>query len=394
MWKKALAGSFLCIALFSPSVASGQDLGRADTAGTTVVSNFGPFPSWVVDEDRKAVIGAEGIGADESEQFFSHVTSVVMLDGDRVAVADGAAREVRLFAPSGVLEASSPGMGEGPGEFLGLDWLAECREGQLDAYDPALGRVTTFSSVDLTVLDTRELRSSVDGGPPSAIRCFQGGWVGGTQHLQVPPSSPGPVQWPVSVELFGSDDQTSLVATMPGDERYFDGKNIGPLAFGSKSVFAASVRNIVIGTQSKPEVAIYDPTGDLSRLVRWDASELPVTGQDVEVLTDQSRARTDQERAALRRSFVDYPFPEHYPAFGNMLFDDDGRLWIEASQRLGVTENKWWVLSPSGQVVQTVSFPNGFRPMDISPKSEQVAGVYTTSLSVEVVWLLRVPALP
>ena len=170
-----------------------------------------------------------------------------------MAVADGAAREVRLFAPSGVLAASSPGMGEGPGEFLGLDWLAECRVGQLDAYDPALGRVTTFSSVDLTVLDTRELRSSVDGGPPSAIRCFQGGWVGGTQHLQVPPSSPGPVQWPVSVELFGSDDQTSLVATMPGDERYFDGKNIGPLAFGSKSVFAASVRNIVIGTQSKPE---------------------------------------------------------------------------------------------------------------------------------------------
>ena len=91
---------------------------------------------------------------------------------------------------------------------------------------------------------------------------------------------------------------------------------------------------------------------------------------------------------------MDYPFPEHYPAFGNMLFDDDGRLWIEASQRLGVTENKWWVFSPSGQVVQTVSFPNGFRPMDISPKSEQVAGVYTTLLSVELVWILRVPALP
>ena len=413
MWKKAVAGSLLLCGASIPSVATGQSPGRVDTADTTIVDNIGPYPSWVVDENRKVVIGTESIGADESEQFFARVTAVVMLDGDRVAVADGESREVRLLSLGGALEASSPGMGEGPGEFLGLDWLAECREGELDAYDPALGRVTTFSSADLTVLDTRQLMSSERDGrrggrhtgsrPPSTVRCLEGGWVGGTRHLRAPPSSPGLVQWPVSVDVFGDGGQASLVATMPGDQRYFDGEQLGPLAFGSKSVFAASRGNIVIGTQSRPEVAVYEPTGDLrpvaalwhlSRLVRWDASAVPVTDQDVEVFANQSRARTDQERAALRRSLREHPLPEHYPAFGNLLFDDNGHLWIEASQRLGTTENKWWVFSPSGHVVRTVSFPNGFRPMDINPSSGKVAGVYTTSLSVELVWILDVPAAP
>lgn len=403
MWKRVMAGSLLLCGVSSPSVANGQASGRADTADTTIVDNFGPFPSWVVDEDRKVVVGAESIEAEESEQFFSRVTAVVMLDGDRVAVADGASREVRLLSPDGVLEASSPGMGEGLGTFLRLDWLAECREGELDAYDSALGRITTFSSADLTLLDTRQLMSSAGGRPPFTVRCFPGGWVGRTTHLRALPSSPGLVQWPISVETFGDGHKTSLVATMLGDERYFDGAHLRTLAFGSKSVFAASHGTIVIGTQSKPEVAVYEPTGDawpvdalwhLSQLVRWDASAMPVTDQDVEVFANQSRARTNQERAALRRSLRQHTLPEHYPAFGNMLFDDNGHLWIEASQRLGVTENKWWVFSPSGHVVRTVSFPNGFRPMDISPSSGKVAGVYTTSLSVELVWILDLPVAP
>ena len=388
MWKTAVAGSFLLCSV--SGLASGQDAERADT---TIISNVEPFPSSVVDDGRKAVIGTEGIIDDESGEFFSHVTSVVMLDGGHVAVADGATGEVRLFGPSGVLQASTPGMGDGPGEFRWLDWLAECREGQLDAYDPILGRITTFSSVDLTVLDTRRLQSSVGGLSPSTIRCFQGGWIGGTRHLQAPPSSPGPVQWPMSVEIYDSSGQVTIVTRMPGDERYFDGGSLGPLALGSEIVFSASHTNIVAGTQSEPEFAVYGPTGDLSHLVRWDVSDLPITDHDVEAYVDQRRAQTNQDRAVLRRYFSDYPFPEHYPAFGNMLFDDSGHLWIEASQRLGTTENKWWVFSPSGHVVRTISFPNGFRPMDISPNSEQVAGVYMDSLSIELVWILDAPGI-
>ena len=386
MRKTAVAGIFLSCSV--SGLASGQDDERTDT---TIISNVGPFPSSVVDAGRKAVIGTEGITDDESGNFFSRVTSVVMLDGGHVAVADGATGEVRLFAPSGTLRASTPGMGDGPGEFRWLDWLAECREGQLDAYDPILGRVTTFSSVDLTVLDTRRLQSSVGGMSPSAIRCFRGGWIGGTRHLHVPPPSPGPVQWPISVEMYDSSGQVTIVTRRAGDERYFDGGSLGPLAFGSKTVFSASHTNIVVGTQSKAEFSVYELTGNLSHLVRWDVSNLLITDQDIEVYVNQHRAQTNQNRATLRRYYSDYPFPERYPAFGNMFFDDNDRLWIEAAQRLGATKSEWWVFSPSGHVVRTVSFPHGFRPMDISPSSEQVAGVYTDSLSIEFVWILDAP---
>lgn len=388
-WKLPIGAIFLLCGVAGQ--ASGQQIEHIDT---TVVNNIGPFPSQVVVADGKVAIGATGVEGDETEHFFSRVASVVMLEGSRVAVADGATAEVRLFAADGALEASSPGRGDGPGEFRSLDWLAECREGQLDAYDAGLGRITTFSSADLAVLDTRQLQSSAAGAPPSAVRCFRGGWVGGTRHLQAPPPSPGPVQWPVSVEIFDSSGQAYFVTRLPGDERYFDGGSLGPLAFGTKSVFAASRTHIVVGAQGEPEVAVYGQTGALSHLVRWRTSSLPITDQDVELFVNRRRAPTDEERAALRRRYRDYPFPERYPAFGDMLLDDAGHLWVEGSQRLGATENKWWVFSPSGHVVQTVSFPSGFRPMDISPSSGRAAGVYTDSLSVEFVWVLDLPALP
>lgn len=161
-------------------------------------------------------------------------------------------------------------------------------------------------------------------------------------------------------------------------------------------MLAARDATIVLGTQSDAELAVYDSSGSLSHLTRWEAPALPITDQDVEFYTNQrlQRVRSEQEGAAVRRRLRDYPFPESYPVFGEVVFDDVRRLWVEASHRLGAPANDWWVFSPSGRIVMRVSFPIGFRPTDIRASSGSVAGVYTDSLSVEIVWVLELPAVP
>lgn len=377
-------------------LASGQEVVGAADADTSIVGNVGPFPSQVVDQNPRLAIGASGVQAENSEYVFSRIASVVSLEGGGVVVADGGSGEIRLYAPTGAFQAAMGGIGDGPGEFRRLGWASVCREGQLDAYDPVLGRMTMLSLVDLAVLDTRQLRSGVVGLWPDQVRCLGRGWVGRTRHLQAPPAAPGPVQWPVVVERFDASGDASFLGTLPGDQRYFDGGNIGPTALGSRSVLAARDATIVLGTQSDAELAVYDSSGRLSHRIRWEAPALPITDQDVEFYTNQrlQRVRSEQEGAAVRRRLRDYPFPESYPVFGEVVFDDIGRLWVEASHRLGAPANDWWVFSPSGRIVMTVSFPIGFRPTDIRASSGRVAGVYTDSLAVEVVWVLELPAAP
>ena len=94
----------------------------ADSAGVIIVENERPAPGsrlgW-----RVGRVSSLSIGTQEGEEpYLLHgVEDATRLDDGRIAVANSASGEIRVFAPDGTHLTSWGGIGEGPGEFAQWD---------------------------------------------------------------------------------------------------------------------------------------------------------------------------------------------------------------------------------------------------------------------------------
>jgi len=183
----------------------------------------------------------------------------------------------------------------------------------------------------------------------------------------------------------GSD----LVKEVPGDERYFRPPNLGPRPMGRRTVIASSGELVALGTQDTPEVSFYDDRGVLQRVVRWTGEDLDVRDDDIEAYVETLIENAPQERApTIRGLYRDHEFPAALPAFGRLIFDQTGNLWVERTRRPGQSGNSWRVIAPSGALLGSVALPEQFDPMYIS--DTHVAGVWRDELDVEYVWVLEI----
>lgn len=373
--------------LTGASHVSAQEM--RDSAGIRIVENGAARPSaWTVAAAPEVTIGlADGPPA----YLLTNVEAVRLLSDGRIAVADRGSGQVRFFGLDGLHQGSVGGLGEGPGEFRWLGWIGECEAGTVQAFDPVLGRITSISVASLRVVDTWMLRAQATGRPPTDITCApEGGWVALTRQLGAPPATPAAVRWGATLDLVASDGQVTRLAELAGDDRYFDGSNLGPLALGRRTVFSAGPASVVAGTQDRPELTIWHPgDGTPPTLTRWTDTTLAVSDADRRAYVNRmvERAQSEEDATRLRSAFRDYPFPERRPAHGMLLVDDDDRIWAEAAGS-DVAANRWLVFSDEGVLEGTLEFPLHFTPHDV--RDGRVAGVATDALGVESVWVLRV----
>lgn len=377
-------------ALAAPPQAIAQEV--YDSAGIQIVENsdVGTWTretAWSVDAQPELVIGqSDG----EPAELFHNVESVVLLSDGRIAIADRGSAQIRIFAAQGEYLASVGRDGDGPGEFKWLDWVGECREEVLEAFDARLGRVTEIALPTLELINTRLINSPSLGSAPTTVACAQNGLVGLSRRLGIPPPSPGVVRWDFVLELFGRDGQDHVLAEIPGDDRFFNGSSVGPLAFGRQAVLASGPSSLATGSQDSPQVVFWSDSGTPERIVRWHEDGRAVTTGDRRALVRGlvQRASSEGHADRIRASFRTYPFPSHHPAFGRILIDDRDHLWVERSTGPDEEGSEWRVFSPTGVFLGLVRLPQGFRLMSV--RSGRVAGVVRDPMDVEYVWVLRV----
>lgn len=374
--------ALVIVMAFSHAPVGGQVV--RDSADVRVVVNDRPRwddgDRWTVSQEPITSIG----GVDGAPEFlFSGIEAVLLTRDNAVVVADRGSGQVRFFDSSGEYDRSYGSMGEGPGEFLWLDWIGVCREGRILAYDLRLARVTEVGS-DPPV--TWSIREDGGGSAPQQVQCLGDGFVGITRILPAP--RPGPMRGLARLEFFGTGSELRT-KEVPGDERYFRPPNLGPRPMGRRTVIASSGELVALGTQDMPEVSLYDDRAVLQRVVRWTGEELDVRDDDIEAYVEGLIEDAPPERAAaIRGSYRDHEFPTALPAFGRLIFDQTGNLWVERTRRPGQSGNSWRVIAPSGALLGSVDLPERFDPMYIS--ATRVAGVWRDELDVEYVWVLEI----
>ena len=85
-------------------------------------------------------------GDEDGPDLFGYISQAIRLSNGDIAVADGLAREIRIFDENGSHRITFGRPGEGPGEFTNLWSIAELAGDTIAAIDNLNGRASLFTS--------------------------------------------------------------------------------------------------------------------------------------------------------------------------------------------------------------------------------------------------------
>jgi hypothetical protein len=393
-------GLTLCFLLFLALAGCRAEAPRRlaqvrDSAGVEIVENSDySWPNgqnWRLSDQPLLDIGV--LEGDSSYQLYQVIGSRRLSDG-RIVVANAGSSELRFYDANGQHLLSTGREGGGPGEFGSMMMLASMTGDSLLVYDWRNQRLSIFDAGG-TLARTAQLQFLTElGGFPMIVAplddtsLFVGVRTGfGSGEMRSGLSRDNMVF--VRCDPDGSLADT--LAVLPGGERntLFDANMVlvGDRPFGRYPAHAASADGFYYGSSDCYEIQYYSETGKLQRSVRRPIPNLEVTDTDIESYKRErlENAQDDAQRQIIERLLAGDPFPQSFPAYGSVLVDAEGNLWVAVYRRPGDDQPRWTVFDPSGQMLGTVSVPERFTVHQIG--SDFVLGRWQDELDVEHVQL-------
>jgi hypothetical protein len=380
-------------ALYSPDPSREVAFAVKDSAGVEVVESFQPVweegEGWRVGHGPQLRIGAmDG----EAAYQFTQITGLGLLPDGGVVVGDGGSQEIRFFDGEGQHVRTVGRPGEGPGEFTGLSMTGVDSGGEVWAYDFSLRRLTWF---DAQGEIKRLISLAMDPPTLNAVGPLSDGtfvlkqlW-GASQVSQA--TNEGfrrdPVAW-VSFDNEGA--LVDSVGAFPGRELFlWDDNGRGVMStppFGRNSSGTLRGDRVVVGDQALFELQELSASGDLLRILRIPGKVEEVTPAALEAYI-QSRlvGAPPEQHPSIRQSLEEMPAPDTKPAYGGMLSDATGCLWVSEWTYSPEFPSYWTIFNEGGQWLGEVEVPERFYPWVIG--EDWILGVEQDELDVEYVVL-------
>lgn len=371
---------------------AGQSFTLRDSAGVEIVENHRPsWPEadgWRVDSMPLLRIGSQQGGA---AYEFAGIAGAVTLPDDGVAVADEGSGQVRFFDATGEIVTIVGSKGQGPGEFTALSALDVAPDGRLWAYDFPLRRIFRIDPTDGTIESTTlgpEPPVLTAAGPLSdgafALRQLWGAAaIAGATRAGVRRDS-------ALVVVFDSAGALNdTVGAFPGREVVVSVENgrgvMTTRPFGADLVAVTRDTLVILGEQAQPRLDEYSAGGALRRrIVLPDRGDRVLDDSDIQGFVATKLVDVpEEERPAVRSDVSSLPFPERKPAYGRLLVDAAGDLWIGEWTRDGQTARRWSVVDERGVWLGDMMLPEGFRLLSV--RSDRLVGVEKDELDTEYV---------
>ncbi len=359
---------------------------------TALVAQQQPLPTWRLDSTPGLVIEEDG----RPETEFLRIAGAWRVEGGRIAIANSASSEIRLFSPTGRLERTVGRQGSGPGEFQLILWGGRSVD-TLFLYDPMLRRLTTVDlSGEARVVGT--LRIVAQGGRESFEilgRLAGGQWLAkSTSHVgwDAPPGVHRKRD-DIGVVRASGDGQVRWVADVLGMASFVFNPSgriqealLGPIAFSPWALTVASGGSLWYGESGKPEIMRYDPASARLQRIR-----LPLQmRQPSRELISSARAEEAQTDRRANRAFMDAKYSTRYlptalPYFEDLIAADDGAIWVREYVGIRSAPASHLVIDRTGRLRARVAVPGGMRVTDIG--RDYILGVYRNADGVESVRL-------
>jgi hypothetical protein len=366
-----------------------------DSAGIEIVESRaagGPVDAWSMDELPSLEIGVE---EGPPEYQFSQVEGALRLPDGRLVVADAGSREIRFFDADGRFQSASGRRGDAPGEYRQIIAMGYGPGDSIWVFDYGNRRFTVLTgagelgrtlTLDPTLANVSAVGRLADGA--FVVREFWSAGGGDAGAIRL-----GLVRDPAAVARYAPDGaRMDTIGVFLGREIYIGtegGRGVmsTPL-FAHGTSAAVHAEEIFIGDQERFEVGVYSPSGMLSRIIRLTDADLRVTRDDVERATEQRLASVPEERRTDMRAHLHaMDVPATRPAYGRLLVDSDGDLWVGDYAPYPEDPILWHIFDADGRLVTALHAPARFRVFDIG--GNWILGVWRDDFDVEHVRLYR-----
>ena len=364
-----------------------------DSLGVTIVENRAlaelPRVEWVIGAEPAVEIGT--VDGQEEYQLF-RVRDATRLPDGRLAVLNGGSYEIRVYDGDGNHQASWGGEGGGPGEFLApwtmlrwpgdsvAVWDGRARRITVFARDGTLGR--SFTVPDVEGMDFSDVADITEDGNLL---------LQSVMFSEVPPET-GYVRAPMQLSAVGPDGEIAAdLGRHPGDESYMrvgEGTiEILRLPFTRQTLVASAGDEVLISGNERFVLRFFGADGSLARIVRVSEPPRLVTAADLQAELDrQLEGAPDPMQPGIRAMFERSATIDTFPAFSQVSVDNSGFKWVEVYRApTDQGPHRWLILDSEGIAVGTLDLPEGLQLFEIG--EDYLLGRTTDELGVERVQL-------
>lgn len=292
-------------------------------------------------------------------------------DFGRIFVGNRPIKTIQVFNSDGSYLTNIGSEGNGPGEFNGILDI-KIQANQLYAFDYIQFRTTFFSidSLKLNIVQNAYLNRFPDiieltGWYPQQIRLiddyrFLVGYMEhprdariGTQNYNLDKertvkyytvNRDGKV---VSKMFFKLKDHMIITADVGGRHLF----NLLPVQFLNRPLVSISDDGYIVSANSEESlIKMYDSNGDYLRAFYIQLEKKSLLRNELIELYSEG----DEENENL---LIHAELPETWPALGDVIMDDENRLWVSTIPDSEDLNYDWWVLQDSGELFAKFRWP-------------------------------------
>ncbi|MDH3456058.1 MAG: hypothetical protein OER90_04385 [Gemmatimonadota bacterium] len=329
-----------------------------------------------------------GLGEAEDAHHLFLVRDAVVLEGGRIAIANGGTGEIRIFEPDGAHVVSMGGAGEGPGEFRRLEAIARWAGDSILGWDGRQQRISVFDAAGQHGRTFRvpqfndSFGAELLGVTPDARFFVRAGF---------PQRGDEPFRGMFRPDqmyalLTGTGEVAVDLGVHPGAEGFLSAGGDFESFYGhphAKSTVATVWgERVLISPNDVFELRAFTLDGQPSMTVRLDYETARPTQEDMwRWFEDFTTDDTPEERAAFRRMFDEFPLLESFPAFAAIVVDEFDHVWVRELRTPGDQRAIWVVFDRNGVALGRVETPPGLEVYEIG--ADYILGLARDEFDVE-----------
>jgi hypothetical protein len=329
-------------------------------------------PQWQVSESPTLILS--GAGNDDGGRFYL-VRGATTINGQRIAVATDATKQIFYFDSTGIAIDQRGRLGRGPGEFQHVSLIGSEDGSRLVAYDGVLQRTTVFGDSDTITTSIAEAAST---GQTRPVFRYQNGDLLVVLSGSLPdPTRDGIIRAHESiVRMAASGERLIEYGWFAGADIVLRHGRNGGLTGGeppfARALLVGAVDSMVVVASTGPfQFDLFNKQGALVRSVRADmkprrVSPGMITRYRERVLRDIHDDYGVREWTMLSANDV---FPKTLPAFDALLTDKSGAVWVRRSVTDEDTAAMWFVFDRSGEPIGRVTLPTNFAVTEVGLSS-------------------------
>jgi hypothetical protein len=369
-----------------------------DSAGIRIIDNPGPALAtvlgWTLSKTPSLDIG----GAEPDDVNLFEVNGAIRFADGRIVLANNGSQELVFFGKEGDVITRTGGTGGGPGEFSAISWIAATPDDSIVAWDARQDRLSVFTA-DGTYTRTFRLNPHEGAGRVRVRGMMEDGTliVAASNIGDLPPS--GVIRPDERVMRYDLDGEfTSDLGTFPSQAFYLqatrEAVSIFPATFSRSTSYDAGNGHVYAGNNDHSEVHLMSMDGDLITIVRLELEPVQVTPMLLSAYQSRTAAGapTAQARQQITEAFNQIPVPETLPAYGRILMDEEGFLWVEQYTPHPADPKKAMVFDAEGVALGSLELPGSFTVHQIG--TDFILGLWRDDLDVEHVLMYDLNRVP